>query len=238
MILLWARVAVRQAHFNRGKLGDSEPPGEGVMQTMSRPKEARLDGRQVWQKLMEGNMRFVQGLFQGRNLLDLRRTLAAGQRPEAAVLCCSDSRVPAEIIFDQSLGDLFVVRTAGLVLEPTSIGSLEYAVEHLKVPLLIIKGHESCGAVTAAVEHPGQGEGHIGAIVQQIAPAAAQARQSGKNGAELIEAATDLHLKSLEKILCRESLIIRQAMESGRLEVIVAKYFLDAGQVQPLSSTF
>ena len=121
-----------------------------------------LTGRQVWQRLMEGNMRFVQGLFQGRNLLDLRRTLAKGQQPEAAVLCCSDSRVPAEIIFDQSLGDLFVVRTAGLVLDPTSIGSLEYAVAHLHVPLLVIKGHEGCGAVTAAVEHPEATEGHIG----------------------------------------------------------------------------
>jgi carbonic anhydrase len=194
-------------------------------------------GRQVWQRLMEGNMRFVQGLFQGRNLQDLRRSLAAGQSPEAAVLCCSDSRVPAEIIFDQSLGDLFVVRTAGLVLEPTSIGSLEYAVEHLKVPLLVIKGHQGCGAVTAAVEHPDLAEGHIGAIVQQIAPAAAQARQCGANGAELIEAATDLHLQSLKETLCRQSRIIREAVDSGRLEIIVAKYFLDAGQVQPLTST-
>jgi len=197
-----------------------------------------LNGRQVWQRLMEGNMRFVQGLFQGRNLLDLRRTLARGQQPEAAVLCCSDSRVPAEIIFDQSLGDLFVVRTAGLVLEPTSIGSLEYAVAHLKVPLLVIKGHESCGAVTAAVEHPDLDEGHISAIVQQLAPAAAQARQSGKNGKELVEAATDLHLRALEETLRRQSPIIREAMDSGRLEIIVAKYFLDGGQVQPLASTF
>ncbi len=197
-----------------------------------------LTGRQVWQRLMEGNMRFVQGLFQGRNLLDLRRTLARGQQPEAAVLCCSDSRVPAEIIFDQSLGDLFVVRTAGLVLDPTSIGSLEYAVEHLKVPLLVIKGHESCGAVTAAVEHPNLDEGHITAIVRQIAPAAAQARQSGKNGKELVEAATDLHLQSIEETLLQDSHIIREAVDAGRLEVIVAKYFLHAGQVAPLASTF
>ena len=133
-------------------------------------------GRQVWQRLMEGNMRFVQGLFQGRNLLDLRRTLARGQQPEVAVLSCSDSRVPAEIIFDQSLGDLFVVRTAGLVLDPTTIGSLEYAVAHLQVPLLVIKGHEGCGAVTAAVEHPEATEGNIGAIIAQISPAVAQAR--------------------------------------------------------------
>jgi len=187
---------------------------------------------------MEGNMRFVQGFFQGRNLLDLRRSLAQGQRPEAAVLCCSDSRVPAEIIFDQSLGDLFVVRTAGLVLDPTSIGSLEYAVAHLHVPLLVIKGHESCGAVTAAVEHPEVREGHIGAIIEQISPAATQARLAGKNGAELIEATTDLHLKHLEETLVTVSPIIREAVEAGRLEVVVAKYFLHAGQVQPLTSTF
>jgi carbonic anhydrase len=131
---------------------------------MTHPHQG-LNGKQVWQRLVAGNMRFVQGLFQGHNLLDLRRTLTRGQRPQAAVLCCSDSRVPAEIIFDQSLGDLFVVRTAGLVLEPTSIGSLEYAVAHLQVSLLVIKGHESCGAVSAAVAHPQTDEGHISAIV-------------------------------------------------------------------------
>jgi len=195
-------------------------------------------GRQVWQRLMEGNMRFVQGLFQGRNLLDLRRTLAQGQQPEAAVLCCSDSRVPAEVIFDQSLGDLFVVRTAGLVLEPTSIGSLEYAVEHLHVPLLVIKGHEGCGAVTAAVEHPEATEGHIGSIIAQISPSATQARQDGNHGQDLIEATTDIHLKFLEDTLLRVSPIIREAVDAGRLEVVVAKYYLHAGQVQPLTSTF
>jgi carbonic anhydrase len=187
---------------------------------------------------MEGNMRFVQGLFQGRNLLDLRRTLAQGQQPEAAVLSCSDSRVPAEIIFDQSLGDLFVVRTAGLVLDPTSIGSLEYAVAHLHVPLLVIKGHEGCGAVTAAVEHPEATEGHMGSIITQIAPAVAQARQDGNHGQDLIEATTDLHLKNLEETLIRVSPIIRGALDAGRLEVVVAKYYLHAGQVQPLTSTF
>lgn len=197
-----------------------------------------LTGRQVWQRLMEGNMRFVQGLFQGRNLLDLRRTLAKGQQPEAAVLSCSDSRVPAEIIFDQSLGDLFVVRTAGLVLDPTSIGSLEYAVAHLHVPLLVIKGHESCGAVTAAVEHPEATGGHMGSIISQISPAADRARQAGNCGQDLIEATTDLHLRYLEETLLRVSPIIREAIDAGRLEVVVAKYFLHAGQVQPLTSTF
>jgi carbonic anhydrase len=197
-----------------------------------------LNGRLVWYKLIEGNMRFVQGLFQGRNLLDLRSTLAQGQQPEAAVLCCSDSRVPAEIIFDQSLGDLFVVRTAGLVLEPTSIGSLEYAVAHLHVPLLVIKGHECCGAVTAAVNHPETDEGHISAIVKQIAPAAVLARTTGKSGPELVEAATEQHLKSLEGALRRQSRIIGEALDSERLELVVAKYQLHSGKVDVLSATF
>lgn len=193
-----------------------------------------LTAGQVWQDLMAGNMRFVQGLFMGRNLLDLRQSLARRQAPKAAVLCCSDSRVPAEIIFDQSLGDLFVVRTAGLVLEPTSIGSLEYAVAHLHVPLLVIKGHECCGAVTAAVNHP-QGEaGNIGAIISQIAPAAAAARETGAKGQALVEAATDRHLKNLVEILKQASPIIAGALQARRLALAVTKYFLQNGRVETL----
>jgi len=197
-----------------------------------------LNGKQVWQRLLEGNQRFVQGLSQGRDLPDLRRTLTQGQQPQAAVLCCSDSRVGAEIIFDQSLGDLFVVRTAGMVLDPTSIGSLEYAVAHLHVPLLVVKGHESCGAVTAAVAHPDLDEGHITSIVQKIAPAAAQARKSGKTGQDLVEEATGQLLYALEETLRRESRIIREALEHSALDLVLAKYLLGSGQVETLKATF
>lgn len=196
------------------------------------------DGKQVWQKLFEGNMRFVQGLFMGRNLLDLRLSLHKKQQPMAAVLCCADSRVPAEIIFDQSLGDLFVVRSAGLTLDPTTIGSLEYAVAHLHVPLLVIKGHECCGAVTAAVQHPDLDEGHITAIVRQIAPAADQARASGKTGRELVELATDNFVQSLGKTLRHESRIIGAALEGRALDLVVSKYFMANGRVEVLDSTF
>jgi len=194
--------------------------------------------QEVWQRLLAGNMRFVQGLFMGRNLLELRRSLTQGQSPVAAVLCCSDSRVPAEIVFDQSLGDLFVVRTAGLVLEPTSLGSLEYAVAHLHVPLLVVKGHEACGAVTAAVHHPDLNESHITAIVQKIAPAAAQAKGRGLTGPDLVEAATNIHLGLLSDTLRRESPIIGEALAAGRLQVVVAKYSLGNGQVEVLDATF
>jgi len=196
-----------------------------------------LSAAEVWQRLLEGNMRFVQGLFMGRNLLDLRESLTRGQSPLAAVLCCSDSRVPAEIIFDQSLGDLFVVRTAGLVLEPTTIGSLEYAVAHLNVPLMVIKGHESCGAVTAAVEHPDLDESHITQVVKKIAPTAERVRGQGLTGSDLVETVTNAHLAELYDTLRRESSIIGEALARKRLHMVVSKYSLRNGRVEVLDST-
>ena len=199
---------------------------------------AAPSAREVWQQLVEGNDRFVKDRPMSRDLPALRQSLVKGQHPQAAVLCCSDSRVPAEVIFDQCLGDLFVVRTAGLVLEPTSLGSLEYAVAHLHVPLLVINGHEFCGAVTATVHHPDLDESHITAVVQQIAPAAALAKQSGLAGPELVEKANDLHLKSLYEDLGQKSPILRQALESRDLGVVLAKYFLTTGRVEKLAATF
>ena len=197
-----------------------------------------LTAQEVWQQLLEGNQRFVKGSPLSRNLPALRENLIRGQNPMAAVLCCSDSRVPAEFVFDQCLGDIFVVRTAGLVLEPTSLGSLEYAVAHLHVPLLVINGHEFCGAVTAAVNHPDLDESHITAVVRQIAPAATQARERGLSGPELVEAANDFHLKNLYDALSRQSPIMREALAARRLEVVLAKYFLTDGRVEVLAATF
>lgn len=204
---------------------------------MANPHQG-LKGKEVWERLLAGNARFVQGQIQARNLADIRRNLIQGQHPTAAVLCCSDSRVGAEIIFDQNLGDIFVVRTAGMVLDPTSIGSLEYAVAHLHVPLLVIKGHESCGAVSATVAHPDLDEGQITAIIQQIAPAAAQARATGKTGADLVEETTARLLEYLEETLRRKSQIIREALDNGSLDLVLAKYQLQTGKVDTLSATF
>ncbi len=200
--------------------------------------EIGMTGKEVWEQLLEGNRRFVDNRPLNRNLPELRQRLVPGQHPRAAVLCCSDSRVPAEVIFDQSLGDIFVVRTAGLVLEPVSLGSLEYAVAHLHVPLLVVNGHEFCGAVTAAVHHPDLKEGHITAVVQKIAPAAGQARQRGLAGQELVEAANDLHLKALYAGLREVSPIIKEALEARRLEMVLAKYFLSTGAIEVLEATF
>jgi carbonic anhydrase len=146
--------------------------------------------------------------------------------------------VPAEFVFDQSLGALFLVRTAGLVLGPGATGSLEYAVGHLHVPLLVLKGHESCGAVTAAVEHPDLDEGHITSVVQQIVPAAAKAKAEGFTGPELVEAATNNFLAQLYDRLSQDSAIIHEALAARRLDIVVAKYFLGNGHVEVLDTTW
>lgn len=197
-----------------------------------------ITAKEVWQQLLEGNDRFIKGCPLSRDLPALRASLVKGQSPKAAVLCCSDSRVPAELVFDQCLGDLFVVRTAGLVLEPTSLGSLEYAVAHLHVPLLVLKGHEFCGAVNAAVNHPDLDESHITSVVRQIAPSATQAWQRGLSGSELVETANNLHLKSLYDSLSQQSPIMHEALASRRLEVVLTKYFLTSGRVEVLEATF
>ena len=109
-----------------------------------------IDSQKALDLLKEGNNRFVSGAMTPKDdYAELREKLSAGQQPFAVVLCCSDSRVAPEIIFDQKLGDLFVIRIAGNVVDKHVLGSIEYAVEHLGTPLVIVMGHSCCGAVTA-----------------------------------------------------------------------------------------
>ena len=108
-----------------------------------------------------------------------RKELTKGQKPFAIVITCSDSRVPPELLFDQGLGDIFVVRVAGNVVDPIALGSIEYGAEHLNSPLLFILGHTKCGAVGATLEAKGKPEGNIGAIVKKIQPAVATAKKKG-----------------------------------------------------------
>lgn len=121
--------------------------------------------------LKEGNARFVSGaLVPKENYAEDRERLANGQHPFAVVLCCSDSRVAPEILFDQKLGDLFVIRNAGNVVDEAVLGSIEYAVEHLGTPLVVVLGHSSCGAVTAT-HHGKDLLGHLIDIAKHIQPA-------------------------------------------------------------------
>ena len=139
-----------------------------------KPGELVQDGNAALQMLKEGNERFLKGsLCEKNTYAEDREVLKDGQKPFAVVLTCSDSRVAPEIFFDQKPGDIFIVRNAGNVVDPTALGSIEYAIEHLKSPLIVVCGHSKCGAVTAAC---GGGElpPNIQSIADRIKPAVAK----------------------------------------------------------------
>jgi carbonic anhydrase len=189
-------------------------------------------------KLLEGNQRYVAYQMTGQRLCDAntRQSLTKGQSPYAIILCCADSRVPPEIVFDKGLGEIFVVRVAGNIPDPIVLGSIEYAAEHLGSPLVVVLGHDRCGAVTAAVEANGEPEGNIGAIIQTIAPAVdlAQREAQGKDRAEVVETAIDLNIKLVCESLVKQSKVIKHLVDEGKLKIIGAKYGLDDGKVRLL----
>ncbi len=193
------------------------------------------------QKLVEGNKRYVESKMNActETTTAAREKLAKGQKPYAVILSCSDSRVPPEIIFDKSLGEIFVVRVAGNVPDPVVLGSIEYAAEHLGSPLVMVLGHERCGAVTAAVDAKGKAEGNIGAIVKTIAPAVKKAKKECKDckacdlkdKAKLVECAIDENTKMVAANLTKQSPILRHLVKEGKLKIVAAKYDLDDGKV-------
>lgn len=183
------------------------------------------------QKLVEGNSRFVESTLTPKDLGNTRRTeLTKGQKPFAVVLSCSDSRVPPEHVFDQGLGDLFVIRVAGNIADPIGLGSVEYAVEHLGVPLVLVLGHQSCGAVTAAV-NGGKPEGNIGAIVKKIAPAVKETKARVKDKDKLLEAAILQNTKNTAMALMKNSAIIKHLVEDKKVKIAAGVYNLATGKV-------
>ena len=190
----------------------------------------------VWDDLMAGNGRFVAGKPRSYELVPLRRKLASGQSPNVIILSCSDSRVSPEVIFDQSLGDLFVVRTAGNIADPVALGSIEYAVDHIHSPLLVVLGHTKCGAVTAACSGEKMPSPNLDAIVTKISPAVTQAKSYAKPN-DLIEAAIKDNVHQSAKDVQANSEIVRDAVKSGKLKVVEAEYQLDTGEVVRLNSS-
>ncbi|RNC67919.1 MAG: carbonic anhydrase [Desulfuromonadales bacterium] len=187
------------------------------------------------QQLIDGNKRYLEGTMRacGECGVNKREECAKGQKPYAIILSCSDSRVPPEIIFDEALGELFVVRVAGNIPDPVVLGSIEYAAEHIGSPLIMVLGHERCGAVTATVDTKGKAHGNIGAIVKTIAPAAMKAvkENKGKAKAEVVEAATDANVKLVAANLTKKSPVIAKLVKEGKIKIVTAKYDLDDGKV-------
>lgn len=186
-------------------------------------------------RLAQGNRRFISASATHPDQGAVRRVeQAAGQTPFAIVLCCSDSRVPPEVVFDQGLGNLFVVRVAGNVADDIGIASLEYAAEHLGVHLCVVLGHERCGAVTAAVKGDPL-PGHLLNLMERLAPAvAATSGQPGDRVADAVTANVELTVDRLRE--CAP--ILNKLVDEGELQVVGAEYDLDTGEVvftQPVS---
>ena len=180
-------------------------------------------------RLKAGNERFIADHATHTTKDAKRRAeVAQGQKPFAIVVSCSDSRVGPEVVFDQGLGDLFVVRTAGHVVDDVGLGSIEYAVEHLGAAFILVLGHERCGAVAATVAG-GEAHGHIPAIVKAIKPAVAKAK--GKPGDAVDNA---VHAQVLEVVgqLQKAAPLLADRVKAGKLKVVGARYDLDTGRVE------
>jgi len=186
-----------------------------------------------WEKLLEGNKRFVSGNLAKKDFsLEKRKELLKGQKPYAVVVGCSDSRVPPEIIFDQGLGDIFVIRVAGNVLDPVSLGSIEYAVEHLKTPLIVILGHTRCGAVHATIHSHGKAEGNLKAIVEKIMPAVSKAKRVAKSEEDLLNKAIEENVKLQKEFMLRNSKIIKEYVKANKVQIVMAIYDLETGELK------
>ncbi len=186
----------------------------------------RKEQSTVIQRLKDGNARYVADKLDGKLQNSTRReALVSGQQPFAIVLSCADSRVVPELAFDTGLGELFVVRVAGNIANTSSLASIEYAVAHCGSQVIVVLGHQSCGAVTAAVKGGDNGY-NLNHLLSHIAPALA-ASEAGAAVNEVVK--TNARLTAAE--LQSRSAILRQAVASGGLTIVPAYYNLDSGRV-------
>jgi len=184
---------------------------------------------QALTKLKDGNRRYLFSKMSHPLDTEARRIeVAQDQHPYAVILGCADSRVPPEIIFDTSLGELFDVRVAGNVTDDNIVGSIEYAVAHLGVPMIVVLGHERCGAVQAAVAGV-EAEGHIGALVKCILPAVESTQ--GLQG-DAVDNAVRANVTLVVNQLRTSTPILAEAVQAGKLKVLGARYDLDSGVVE------
>jgi carbonic anhydrase len=196
-----------------------------------RPK---LHARTVVRELQEGNLRFADGssIHPHASPKWLQQTWRDGQHPHAVVLCCSDSRVAPEIIFDQGIGDLFVVRVAGNVANEDEIASIEYAVDHLAVPLVVVMGHSECGAVSAVVNAEPMPK-NIKHLVVHINDAMRKARKhTPKHDNEALIAATvEMNVRESIDDMIGGGEVLRERVRSGALHIVGSVYHIESGKV-------
>lgn len=204
-------------------------------QAKSPPKPDNvLSPDQALERLMLGNERYTSGKLQNRDFAGMRSELAGGQNPYAGILSCADSRVSPELCFDEGTGDLFVTRVAGNYVTNDLLASLEYGVAVLNIPLIMVLGHTSCGAVNAAVsayEKQMDFPGHIQNIVTALMPAV-RAAGSGHDTVALQQSATIENVKHNVRQLQEATPVLNHAVREGKLKVVGGVYQLETGRVE------
>jgi carbonic anhydrase len=197
-----------------------------------------ITGKEALQRLKEGNVRFVAGV-KGETPIpvhDRREELARGQAPFATILGCSDSRAPVELVFDQGLGDLFVIRVAGNIVAPSLVGSVEFATARFGTPLVVVLGHTGCGAIAATLEDlTGKGERspNLRSIVDRIKPSVLDLMETDLRAkpAELAAQAVRANIRVSTNYLRHASDILEDAVRRGQLMIVGAEYSLETGVV-------
>jgi carbonic anhydrase len=189
---------------------------------------------ELWHALEEGNFRFVASAPKRREYHTRRAELAQSQHPAVMVLTCADSRVSPELVFDQTLGDLFVVRAAGNVADSFSVASLEYAAEHLGCRLLVIMGHERCGAVKAAASGDAMPTPSLQALVERIRPAFERVPATELDSPHLLDLQIEANVKQSSLDVLSQSPVLLEKLSSGELSLVKCVYDLDSGEVQRL----
>ncbi|MCE7983780.1 MAG: carbonic anhydrase [Caldilinea sp. CFX5] len=202
------------------------------MTTIPAPEMDVANPDEALERLLVGNQRFAANMTKDPNHSSERRMMVAGgQHPFATIFSCVDSRVPPEIVFDRGLGDLFVIRTAGHVIDNAVLGSLEFGVGELHIPLLMVLGHEKCGAVKAtieAVEKQMSAPAQIGTLVEAITPAVEVAQ--GQSGDLLDNAVRANTMLVVDQLI--QTPILADAVTNGQLRIVGGRYDLDTGEVE------
>ena len=189
--------------------------------------DSQMTAQQALHRLMEGNKKFCSELYDVHPTEKKIESLASGQSPYAVIVSCSDSRVPPNEVFNCDLGEIFVVRTAGNVVSDFELGSIEYAVEHLGTPLVMVLGHGSCGAVAGAYDWTG-GKGALAAIMDEVAPSVARARAKASDKKEIISLAELYNIENSISRLMKSDIL--KNMPDG--SIVGAKYNIHSGAVE------
>jgi carbonic anhydrase len=205
-----------------------------VVRASEHAAEPSVPAARALERLEQGNQRFVSGKPMPKDLVHDRASLVGGQHPYAIVVACSDSRVAPETVFDAGLGELFVIRVAGNVVDDDVLGSIEYAAMHLHCRLVLMLGHDACGAVTATLT--GDSAPHVVALAKHIEPAAVAAKAKGLDAAGTLAAAVRGNVELQAGRIAAESAPLAELVKKGELEVVRGVYHLDTGMLEVLAS--